>query len=269
MGHDLNIICNHNLQTKTSKALALDINMRFNIPVKVYYQNIYDYEDCLNIKYSEINCTTILELALPNQNSLNKKIFFPVEKCIINDHSFQDLDAFEKYGKALLQTDEGKHLYENATIEYGDSPCFEAYLYITAQEEINFDVHHHVATPSLYFNPRWWSFSRILFKVEFKNSMPEDVEDSYQYLMEYRKRAFEFIKCIGGSEAFYVDDQGESYRYQDFATHHTWQETKDAIYTRYGTEVFNISKYIKSGETLKNPEYYPPIFYDDFADLQG
>jgi hypothetical protein len=267
MGHDLNIICNHNLQTKISTELGKDINARFNIPVEVHYQNFHDYKDCLNIKYGDMDSTILAELEIPIKTGKEKKGFFPFEKCAIDDHSYQALDAFEKYGEALLQTDEGKNIYDYATKDYRNSPSYDAYIDITGQETIVSGIHHHIATPSLYFNPRWWSFSRILFKRGFINSTPKDVEDSYQYLMEYRKRAFEFIKCIGGNEAFYTDDQGDSAYFEDYATHHTWQQTKDAIYKRFGANVFNISEYINSGIINNTPDFYPPIFYDDFADL--
>jgi hypothetical protein len=269
MGHDLHIICNHNLQTKSSIDLGKDINARFNIPVEVYYQHFRDYTDVLNIKYGDMNSTILLALKKPNKPNLNKNEFFHFEKCSIDDQSFQDLDAFEKYGELLLQTENGRQLYDLATQDWKDSPCYDVYLDITDQESIDLSVHHHVATPSLYFNPRWWSFSNILFKRGYINSTEEDKTESYQYLMEYRKRALEFIKCIGGHEAYYVDDQGESYHFQDNATHCTWQGTKEAIYKRYSSEVFNISEFIKSGKVIDNPDFYPPIFYDDFDDLKG
>jgi hypothetical protein len=270
MGHDLHIICNHNLQTKTSTELGKDINARFNIPIEVYYQHFHDYEDLKNIKYGDNNCTTLLELGINKEIPSNKELYFPFTKCSISDESFQELDALNKYGKALLKTKNGKSIYSTATTDYKDSPCYDVYLDVKNQDEITVCVHHHVATPRFYFYPRWWWFSNMLFRRNCTVSETEQsILENYEYIINYRSRLFEFIKCIGGNEAFYTDDQGDSAYFEDFATHHTWQETKDAIYSRYGTEVFNISKYIKSGEILNNPDFYPPIFYDDFADLQG
>ncbi len=273
MGHDISIICNHKLQTETSLILGHQISEIFCVPIEVYVQRFYKVKSMLDINYFNDEYEVLGNL----KNGSNKENR-DIEKLQLTDgsicdESFECLDAYKLYGKDLLKTKYGKMLYDDATKHYLDSPWYAVYINSTCNEaiythgHIDISVHRHMASPHLYFYPRWWSFSTILFKRNFQNNSIEDRENSFLLLMEYRKRIKTIIKLIGGTEAYYFSSQSNACYLDDYGMHHTWQETKVHIEETFGMDIISISEFIINKQVMEKEDYYPKVFYDDFKDL--
>jgi hypothetical protein len=268
MSHDLHMMCNHNLQTKTSLDLGKDINVRFNVPIEVYYQNWNEIVAINKIKYGNAAIINLASFDEINSNKLVSNIFGTLTKGSVCDESYQDLEAYAKYGNELKRTQHGKMMYSKATKDYKDSPWYEVYVESTSKNNaINFSVHHSFASLHQYFIPQWYSFTDYLFRRPFYFSTPKTIQSSYNFLMEYRKMIFELVKIIGGTELYFTDDQGASAYADEYAMHHTWEQTKYSINERFGEQVFNISDFVLGKIKSLPIGSYPKILFDDFKDL--
>lgn len=250
MGHDLHIIGNHNLDISSMEALAKDISKRFQANVEFgYYKNMFDFD---------INGNTGRE---SDVDDVLGKINFPnaTTTLWLNDEYYMYHAVLEKYGKEAYNLPYFKkrdgyyrkdldYVVGNIRYELRDNEEDDEYAVI-----FNNTIHDWYN----YFCPRWWSFCKAFGK--------DDKDFLDDLITPFRKEVLQFFEKVGGTEAFYFDDQGKSQHLTE--NYYNWASILKEVETNFKETTLHIPKYMKDNKP--NPwDIKPLAFYDDFSDLK-
>lgn len=251
MGHDIHIIGNHNLDISCMEALAKDISKRFKANVEFgYYDNMFDFDINGNTGRMSIEDNVLGKIDFPNASTtlwLNDEYY--MYRAVLDKH------GKEAYNLPYFKKHDGLHRQEldiaagNIRYELRDNYEDNEYAVI-----FNDTIHDWYNS----FNSRWWSFCKA-FTIE-------DYDDLLQYEVAlFRKEVLQFFEKVGGTEAFYFDDQGKSqYLTVDY---YDWATILKEVETNFKETTLNIPEYMK-GNKLNPWKVKPLAFYDDFSDLK-
>lgn len=254
MGHDVNNIGRHNLNTSSLEALAKDLSIRFksNIEYGIYDTFWFDWD------------------GFPREPSYNYWIFGKIEhpnaeKTLwLTDEFYPYHIIYGRYGNNTFKLPYFTESdYHNELIEAIDNVCFELRdnadddEYGTIFNDVFYDFHN-------YFNNRWWGFCRSFTNDNnFMNIRSWD-DIYYTEMYNYRKIVMQFYRQIGGNEVFYFDDQGKTqYLANGF---HDWKTILKEVAENFKETTLNISEFMKNKILLPKDTFYL-AFYDDFLDL--
>ena len=252
MGHDVHIIGNHNLDISSMEALAKDISKRFQANVEFgYYENMFDFD---------INGNTGRE---SDVDDVLGKINFPnaTTTLWLNDEYYMYHVVLDKYGKEAynlpyFKKRDGCYRQEldnaagNIRYELRDNKEDDEYVVI-----FNDTIHDWYN----YYCSRWWSFCEA-FTIGNYNHLLNNA------ITPFRKEVLQFFEKVGGTEAFYFDDQGESQYLTE--NYYEWGAILKEVETNFKETTLQIPEYMKDNKP-KPWKIKPLAFYDDFSDLKA
>lgn len=228
MGHDVLAIANHAINTASIVTTAIDIANYLNTTIE------FGHRDDWIIKYNNRNIKGLFE-------------FIPIGKIIKPEN--EGLQLYDNYYNDKLyhpeQYDPKKKYY--GLIESYRISNLEKYTYIGRE----------VFTSDTRFDGRWWDF------LEYFNLQ----KVRYNDILGYRKSVLLQVMQLGGSEAFYIDDQGPSEILEQMTETYSWQQIKEKAFTDFASEMLHVSHWAQHREEYTSVIDYK-VFYDDFADLK-
>lgn len=126
----------------------------------------------------------------------------------------------------------------------------------------SFYVYPHCIQAHTAFNSRWWNFVRY-FQGNFYGN------DAWpNYINDYRRSVFNEIKRLGGSQALYGDDQGDSYYILDDAMTLSFVVITQKLKNDFGNACLNVSSFQRLYDNGKFEPIEYKAFIDDFEDLK-
>lgn len=249
MGHDVHTIGRHKLNTSSLKALAKDISKHLcvNVEYGVYDTFCFDWDGFFrepSYKYWVFG--TI------NNQEASKTLW-------LSDEFYSYHIVWSRYGEMALDLpyftqDDSNELELKEAV---NNSCFE--LTTKGKDEMyGYFFNDTFNNWYNYFNNRWWCFCRAFMK-------NNDQEVCFSDVVIFRKETMEFFELIGGSEAFYFDDQGASQYLTE--VYYDWNRIVSEVEKNFKDTTLNISQFMKHKKLLEEDDC-PLVFYDDFKDLK-
>ncbi len=248
MGHDVVHLGQHTLNTNSAEELAHDISERFGVSVVYGYQDahLFSAETADMIaSFDFILLGKVVHPAATETLQLYDEYYQLHEKHSAMGEEALNLPYFKnsKYNSDELLFSLGKNVYNIYNFDTGDR-----------WSQIRNDIFE---CNYISYDSRWWFFCRS-FTIE------NNFDPDFEHLNSYRTSLMDFYQKIGCSAVVHCDDQGD---HQDLSYDtYSWEELLSEMESRFGGKVFNISSFMKQKE-LRPMNDYPPIFFDDFADL--
>ena len=248
MGHDVCHIGKHNLNVNSIEELASDLSNRFQVNVDYGYQDMdaFDFEKGEYI--NTFDFVTLGNVVFPNSDVT----------LFLSDEFRQKRLIYQQYGDELFSLHTFNQLHVDET-EFREAICNKCYCLHDFNSHTSWgSVYNDSFKCDYYYWPsRWWSFCRV-FTIE------HHYHCDFDNFNEYRTHIFNFFNKIGGHAVIHCDDQGS---HQDLSYNiYSWADLLAEVETRFGDKVLNVSAFMKE-KILRKINDFPPIFYDDFADL--
>lgn len=249
MGHDLRIIGQHNLDTSSQEALAKDLSMRLRVNIEFRY-------------FDEIGCNmdgTIRKAT--GKPVVCGTVAYPgaTKTLTLTDEFHQLRKLVQRHGDDIYDLPYTRKFTDRKRdIEVAlQTDCYELYddpndiCYAKIYTDVFDDWYN-------WFYSRWWSFCRAFTELD-------DDGSRLDFVTIYRKEVKSFLEKVGGTEAFYFDDQGELGRFT--YDYYPWKTIVSEVETNYKESTLSISEFMQQ-ENRRPVADYPLAFYDDFKDLK-
>lgn len=269
MGRDIKCITKHTLPVHSIDALLEELSIRFNANVFFVFPsfvnldehleniNLYDLKHSIEID-GYVFKKIIKDPTLPNLTVCEDEFVYRFLNATYGDESGFLPDFVKVWSSNGVEN--------NDIIKFFGSrpPSYDLYF-----EDFHFWFYLESGTiyQDEYFG-RWWDLFRTLLEGDEANRL--------QQFLYYRKRNIEIARLVGGTGAYYIDDQSCNTGIgQGNEDDMTWEEIEKEI--RSGVSGQNL---IDLKELLTNKEYHAKyvalaaidceaysIFYDDFSEI--
>jgi hypothetical protein len=247
MGSNVRIIGRHNLDISSLESLAKDLSSRFKANVKY---GIYD-DVGFNLNGMDRNPKFHHSIFGTAKYSHAKK------NLILTNEFYHHHLVLDRYGDDAYNLPyfvENKEQLDEAK----ENKCYELLDEVTDEDygTIFNDTFHNWYN---YFEHRWIGLYSPFIEKPFYRSTIKEVNS-------FRYKVMSFFEKIGGAEAYYFDDQGESQYLIE--TLYNWQNIVKEVETNLQNPVVRLSEFMNNRK-LYAEDVYIAAFYDDFADLKN
>lgn len=250
MGHDVSPIGNHQLDMRSTEALARDISKRFRANVKYGHQDVI----CCDPDGNEVESTFELIIQGTIQHPKSDKTL------TLLDEDYQLQQMLKTHGDNIytLPCFAGSDSRYEEIDEAKRGMCYEI---LDQENEVTYGTIFNDTFRDFFntFDMRWWSFCRAFTREDCDHRLWEDVNG-------FRLEVMTLYNNIGGTEVFYLDDQGETQHLTE--TMYNWKKVKTELKTHFQETTLHIPAFLKKRKILPLEEF-PLAFYDDFSDLKN
>jgi len=248
MGHAVHNIGQHNLDISSFEALAKDLSQRFqaNVEYGAFDDFYFDWDGFFREPSYEF--------------WQFGKVYYPGSQLnlMLIDQYYLYHFVYLRYGEDTYQLPcfVEDDLSMRELLKALNNVCYE---FRDFENDIQYGIIFNDTFHDWYdsFSMKWYSFCR---------AFTEEDNDEYflSEVMVYRRQVKAFFEKVGGTEAYYFDDQGESH----YLTHdyYEWAGIKDEVKRNFKETTLNISEFLKDKRPFPKGEY-PLAFFDDFGDL--
>lgn len=253
MGHDVNILGKHRLNTESVEALANDLSIKLRANIVYGYFDEFQWEIYDNSK--ELRITTgsydwiVLGSAVSHPGEINIKLCdrYYQQRQIIQEASYENLN--------IISDDSSLKDMENSD-SWFEIECLEEDGNLVQLDYVFKDFF------CMYGDPggRWAGF---VHRLGFGTPWPGP-----QSINSFRRQVKSIANKLGCGAVYYVDDQGPA---MDVELNGRWNDVVSELDSiskeKAGMEILSIQE-IVSDTDYDGPHNYSDTYYDDFSDLE-
>ncbi|MGL2967397.1 hypothetical protein [Flavobacterium sp. XGLA_31] len=258
MGCDISILNRHTLDLSSLERLAMDLAERLHINVEYGYYAFAEHNQLLGLDMEE--GYVVLGKVRKEGSGWHYQL---------TDERFQVKALYQKYGEALFEREDYLWYNPSATPEqqreYIFTVAYELTAVIGLESSSSLTIYKEVVSNDWCYYSRWWDFTD-----EMQGNSHHYDED---YLEKFRKKIMTVTLALGGSKAYYVNDQCTHLKGvgQGDEMEYTWDALEAYLYSCPPLEVLSVSRILTdiSYQREVNTKHHRNLaFYDDFADLK-